>query len=215
METFSALLALFEGNPLVTGRFPHKASNAKALMFTLICAWTKSWANNWDAGDMKRHGAHYDVIVMISLKTVPPTRRIHLSQGFRSVFYAGGAAKFRPLCWMTSLDPLSWWWINGRQIHVKENISNFSVITVLADGLARWKPNPGPVCILERYSKVYTSTYLTPSVLHVIYVIRVLPPDKPKVLRSIVTTALDFSPVTAIKLWAGIRLEVPVVSLTR
>ena len=34
------------------------------LMFSLICAWVDGWANNWDAGDLRCHHAHYDVIVM-------------------------------------------------------------------------------------------------------------------------------------------------------
>ena len=38
------------------------------LIFCLICAWTNSWANNRDAGDFKRHGAHYDVTVMRAQK---------------------------------------------------------------------------------------------------------------------------------------------------
>ena len=33
-------------------------------MFSLICAWTNDWANNRDAGDLRRHRAHYDVTVM-------------------------------------------------------------------------------------------------------------------------------------------------------
>ena len=33
-------------------------------MFSGICPWTNSWANNGDAGDLRRHRAHYDVIVM-------------------------------------------------------------------------------------------------------------------------------------------------------
>ena len=33
-------------------------------MFSLILAWTNVWANNGDAGDLRRHRAHYDVIVM-------------------------------------------------------------------------------------------------------------------------------------------------------
>ena len=36
----------------------------KALMFTLICVWTADWVNNRDAGDLRRHRAHDDVIVM-------------------------------------------------------------------------------------------------------------------------------------------------------
>ena len=35
-----------------------------ALIFSLICAWINRWANNWDAGDLGRHRAHYDVNVM-------------------------------------------------------------------------------------------------------------------------------------------------------
>ena len=35
-----------------------------ALMFSLICAWTKGWVNNRDSGDLRRHRAHYDIIVM-------------------------------------------------------------------------------------------------------------------------------------------------------
>ena len=35
-----------------------------ALMFSLICTWTNSWVNNGDAGDWRRHRAHYDVIAM-------------------------------------------------------------------------------------------------------------------------------------------------------
>ena len=58
----SALLALCEGNSPVLA--PHKSQWRGALMFSLICVCTNSWANNGDAGDLRRHGAHYDVIVM-------------------------------------------------------------------------------------------------------------------------------------------------------
>ena len=44
--------------------FPHKGQWRGALMFSLICAWTDSWANNGDAGDIRRHRSHYYVIVM-------------------------------------------------------------------------------------------------------------------------------------------------------
>ena len=45
---------------------PHKGQWHGALMFSLICAWNNSWANNGDAGDLRRHRAHFDVIVMSS-----------------------------------------------------------------------------------------------------------------------------------------------------
>ena len=44
--------------------FPHKGQWRGALMFSLIYAWTNSWVNNRDAGNLRRHRVHYDVIVM-------------------------------------------------------------------------------------------------------------------------------------------------------
>ena len=43
---------------------PHKGQWCGALMFSLICAWINGWVNNCEAGDLRRHLAHYDVIVM-------------------------------------------------------------------------------------------------------------------------------------------------------
>ena len=54
IKTSSVLLALGEGNSTVTG----------ALMLSLICAWTNGWANNRDAGDLKRNHTHYDIAVI-------------------------------------------------------------------------------------------------------------------------------------------------------
>ena len=44
--------------------FPHKGQWRGALMLFLICIWINGWANNRDAGDLKRYRAHYDVTVM-------------------------------------------------------------------------------------------------------------------------------------------------------
>ena len=66
METFSALLALCEGNSQVV--FPHKGQWRGALLFPLICAWTNGWVNNLDAGDLRRHRAQYDVTVMFTIQ---------------------------------------------------------------------------------------------------------------------------------------------------
>ena len=46
------------------GNSTHKGHWRGALMFSLICAWPSGWVNNQDAGDLRRHGAHYDVTVM-------------------------------------------------------------------------------------------------------------------------------------------------------
>ena len=43
---------------------PHKGQWRGALMFSLICTQINSWVNNGEAGDLRRHHAYYDVIVM-------------------------------------------------------------------------------------------------------------------------------------------------------
>ena len=58
METFSALLTICAGN------FPHKGQWRGTLMFSLICARINCWVNNGETGDLRRHRAHYGVIVM-------------------------------------------------------------------------------------------------------------------------------------------------------
>ena len=40
---------------------PHKGQWRGVLMFSLVCAWINGWANNQDAGDLRRNRAHYDV----------------------------------------------------------------------------------------------------------------------------------------------------------
>ena len=37
-------------------------------MFSLIWAWIKGWVNNREAGDLRRHRAHYDVTVMQNIE---------------------------------------------------------------------------------------------------------------------------------------------------
>ena len=44
---------------------PHKGQWGEALMFSLICAWINGWVNNGEAGDLRRHRAHYDVTLMV------------------------------------------------------------------------------------------------------------------------------------------------------
>ena len=43
----------------------HKCQWRGALSFSLICARINGWVNNREAGNLRRHSAHYDVIVMI------------------------------------------------------------------------------------------------------------------------------------------------------
>ena len=47
---------------------PHKGQWRRALMFSLICVWTNNWINNWDAGGLRCHHAHYNFTVMFNLR---------------------------------------------------------------------------------------------------------------------------------------------------
>ena len=48
---------------------PDKGQWRGALMFSLICARINSWVNNAEAGDLRRHSGHYDVIIMDDAET--------------------------------------------------------------------------------------------------------------------------------------------------
>ena len=43
---------------------PHKGQWRGALIFSSNCAWINGWVNNREAGNLRRHCAHYDGIVM-------------------------------------------------------------------------------------------------------------------------------------------------------
>ena len=43
----------------------HKGQWRGALVFSLISAWINGWVNTREADDLRRHRAHYDVIVMV------------------------------------------------------------------------------------------------------------------------------------------------------
>ena len=63
-ETFFALLAICAGNSPVTGEFPAQRPVTRSFEFSLICTWINGWANNREAGGLRRHRTHYDVTVM-------------------------------------------------------------------------------------------------------------------------------------------------------
>ena len=45
---------------------PHKGLWRGDLMFSLICPWINGCVNNGEAGDLRRHCAHYDVTAMVN-----------------------------------------------------------------------------------------------------------------------------------------------------
>ena len=69
METFSALLVLCAENSPVTMNSPHNSSDGElwCLLWSVPhdCLLNRlGWVNNREAGDLRHHRAHYDIIVM-------------------------------------------------------------------------------------------------------------------------------------------------------
>ena len=65
MGTFSALLALCSGNSAVAGEFPAQRPVTRSFdVFFDLRLKKNGWVNNREAGDLRRHRSHYDVIVM-------------------------------------------------------------------------------------------------------------------------------------------------------
>ena len=48
----------------VTGTLCGEFTGPGSLMFSLMYTWINDWVNNREAGDLRRHRGHYDVIVM-------------------------------------------------------------------------------------------------------------------------------------------------------
>ena len=59
----------------------HKGQWRPVLMFSLICAWINGCVNNREAGDLRCHHAHYDVIVMIKYHVAPVKQASYASAG--------------------------------------------------------------------------------------------------------------------------------------
>ena len=91
--------------------FPHKGQWRGALMFSLIYAWINDWANNREAGDLRRQHGHYDVIVMNQRCAYRVTRH-HQVEGHRTSFcrhryhvdvWEWHSKSLREMTYMTSL----------------------------------------------------------------------------------------------------------------
>ena len=67
METFPRNWPFVRGIHRSPVNSTHKGQSRGALMFSLICVWINDWVNNREAGDLRRHHAHYDVTIMCGI----------------------------------------------------------------------------------------------------------------------------------------------------
>ena len=105
METSSVVLALCEGNSPVTGEFPSQRPVTRSFDVSLSCAWINTEVNNREAGDLRRHRAHYDVIVM---------SHCHCLHSFQEVKSFINPSRFKPC-----ISPAKY----GNSIYVVKNLT--------------------------------------------------------------------------------------------
>ena len=67
METFPCYWSFVRWIHWLPVNSSHKCRWREALMFPFIYDWTNGRVNNRDAGDLRRHRAHYDVYVMVGV----------------------------------------------------------------------------------------------------------------------------------------------------
>ena len=80
---------------------PYKGQWRGTLMFCLTCAWINGWVNNREAGDLRRHRAHYDVTVMSIGSCEAKFSHISIkiqTFSFRTMHMKIPSAKCRPFC---------------------------------------------------------------------------------------------------------------------
>ena len=70
---------------------PHKGHWHGVLMSPLICAWINDWLNTLEAGDFRRHLAHYDVTVMTSVyhRASWYQNKMNARRTYKHIQYAG------------------------------------------------------------------------------------------------------------------------------
>ena len=64
MEPFVSLLAICAGNSPASGEFPTQRPVTKSYGVFIDLRLINVRVNNHEAGDLRRHRTHYDVIVM-------------------------------------------------------------------------------------------------------------------------------------------------------
>ena len=85
---------------------PHKGQWRGALMFSLICARINRWVYNGEAGDWRRHLAHYDVTIMIWYQSSYSTSTQVF--GYRFISIGPSVTKFCEIWMKFSIHKYSW-----------------------------------------------------------------------------------------------------------
>ena len=135
METFSVLLAIFAGNSPVTGQFPTQRPVTRSFDVFFDLRWRNGFVNNREAGDLRRHRAQLDVIVMHPLSEC--SLHYPAPSVWASLCYP---MMYRFLCF-TPWPPCSSWTHGAEGVCYKNGmqcISRYWEALVLCSALTHW-----------------------------------------------------------------------------
>ena len=71
-----------------------KASDAELWCFLWSAPWIDGWINNREAGDLRRHRTHHDLIVMISI-----SRRPCCGKSLKGLYSLNSKTSYRQISW--------------------------------------------------------------------------------------------------------------------
>ena len=111
----------------------HKGQWRGALMFSLICAWINGWVNNGEAGDLRCHGAHCDVIVTQFVLCCWGKVSDDFSYILQGYFTGTGAISWLPQCQWSNpegYETVINSWYNHNKTKYKKTYAYFMVHTV-------------------------------------------------------------------------------------
>ena len=85
MDTLSALLALCEGNPLLTGGFHSQGNAAFCLFPSMLIPWKICWTSSSIAGDLRRPCDVWNVVSSMEMILPYTTQIFRTGYSFRSI----------------------------------------------------------------------------------------------------------------------------------
>ena len=122
-------------------------------MFSLIYTWIRGWLNNREAGDLRRHQAHYDVIVMTGILSL--VYIILAYNGFESIQFRSSFRFFIRICFCFVSTVLQKYDIQIYRLDTKNdkasipydmfavvNVVNFDALAEASDFRIEWRCLP-------------------------------------------------------------------------
>ena len=95
---------------------PHKGQWCRALMFSLISAWTNSWVNNRDDSDLRHYHTHYVITIMHQERNVSAdSTQNHVLHNNGNKLHLGHphGIHVKHLTYSVLSNNYAWWWWDG------------------------------------------------------------------------------------------------------